>query len=65
MTSCERTDRLRAEGTYQIEDRTMGLALDEAICPGCDLAFFVGERAFSWMVCPSCLSEALEPVPTD
>lgn len=43
----------------------MGLALDEAICPGCDLAFFVGERAFSWGVCPSCLGAALEPVPAD
>ena len=40
----------------------MGLAPDEAICNGCDLAFFVGERAFSWGVCPTCIGEALVPI---
>lgn len=61
-TSCERTNSLRAEGIYQIEDRQMGLALDEAICPCCNLAFFVGERAFSWGACPDCIGVALVPV---
>lgn len=45
------------------EEPPLGLGPDEAICPSCSFAFFVGERAFSWGVCPDCLAE-LVLVPT-
>lgn len=57
--AAEVTERLREE------EPPLGLDLSEAICPRCRLAFFVGERAFSWGVCSDCLGEPLQPVPSD
>lgn len=50
------TERLRAE------EPPLGLALNEAICPVCSLAYLVTDRAFDWGTCPDCIGAALEPV---
>jgi hypothetical protein len=49
----------------EAKEPPFGIDSHEAICPSCDLAFFVTEAAFSWGVCPDCLGEALVPVPKD
>lgn len=44
------------------EEPPLGLALEEAVCPRCLMAFWVA--AGSWGVCPDCLAEALlHPIP--
>lgn len=61
----EVTERLRATGPLSVDGQEIGLAPDEAVCPRCNLAYFVGERAFDWGTCPDCLAEALVPVQAD
>lgn len=51
--AAEVTERLREE------EPPFGLALTEAICPACRLAFFVTDRVHSWGLCPDCLGAAL------
>ena len=35
------------------------LAMDEALCPKCRLAYFVSSQAHDWGCCSECLGEAL------
>jgi len=50
--------------TARLRDEEV-LGLDEAICPACSLAFFVGSGSDSWGVCPDCLGAALQKIPAD
>ena len=38
------------------------LAMDEALCPKCRLAYFVSSQAHDWGACDTCIGEALVPV---
>lgn len=56
------TDRLRSDAPLLVDGLNIALDYGEAICPACDLAFWVASSAHSWGMCPDCFSSRLVSV---